>query len=201
MKPSEPKRSICSEIDDQEALQVEAALRTAIQQQGPATRYADRQPTADPSRRGSFQRATRCGYFWAVGCAHLFHGWDLLHNESPTADPAARGRRAPAELQRAFTVFHHDADQFLALSALDTTALALALRCRQASVAGPRGGAHRHAKLLGICSDHFRWVDAMIVDRPPLDPADELGPGPAALSWSGMVGLVNATVRVPAGER
>ena len=170
----------------------EVTLGAALLQQGHGERGRE-------TLRGSIQRATRCGYFWVAGCAHLFQGWDLLREGSSTAEPAVRGQHALVELQRAFTVFHHEADQFLSLAVLDTAAPALALLGDRIGAARLRAGAHHHAEMLGVSAEHFSWVGAIIGDRQPLDPADELclARELPMLSLSAMVGLLN----VPAAAR
>jgi predicted ATPase/DNA-binding SARP family transcriptional activator len=165
----------------------EAALGAALLQRGLVEQ-------ARETLRASIQRATRCGYFWAAGCAHLFLGWDIMRDTSSTAEPVVRGQLALAELQRAFTVYHHEADQFLSLAVLDTAAPALALLGDRTGAARLRAGARHHAEMLGVPAGHFTGCGAIVGDRQPLDPADELVAAPELpeLTWSGMVGLLNA---------
>ncbi|HEX4249818.1 MAG TPA: AAA family ATPase [Pseudonocardia sp.] len=169
----------------------EVALGAALLQRG-------RSVAGHETLRAGIQRATRCGYFWVAGCAHLFQGWDILRDASSSTSTATQGQRALVELQRAFTVFHHEADRLLSLAVLDTAAPALALLSDRTGAAQLRAGAHHHAETLGIPAGQFSWIGAVIGDRPPLDraPLDLLArdPRPAPvppLSWSGMVGLLD----------
>ncbi|MDT7695974.1 MAG: hypothetical protein QOI75_5341 [Pseudonocardiales bacterium] len=144
----------------------------------------------------AIDRGTRCGYAWAAGCARLFLGWDILRDNASVADPRSRGQQALIQLRQAFAAFQTDADQILALAALDTAAPALGLLGNSSDALALRAGAHRHAETLGMPPRFFQRIGALIGDHLPVHPPNTAPPiDPPQPSWAAMIELLNTPAR------
>ena len=147
----------------------------------------------------AIDRATRCGYLWAVGCAHLFQGWDILRDTQPGDDPKGKGQQALTYLRQAFAAFQADADQCLSLAVLGTAAPALGLLGNASDAIRMQAGARRYAEAFGMSPGFFPRIGALIGDLPRLPSADPALCPPAPidspqLNWTAMVDLLHTPI-------
>jgi predicted ATPase/DNA-binding SARP family transcriptional activator len=169
---------------------IAGALGAALLQQG---RTAEGRETL----AAAIDRATRCGYAWAAGCARLFLGWDILRDHPSVTDPRSRGEQALIQLRQAFAAFQTDADQILALAVLNTAAPALGLLGKSSDALALQVGAHRQAETLGVPARFFQRIGALIGDQVPVRLPDTAAPiDPPQPSWAAMVELLNTPPHV-----